>query len=875
MAAADTNDTDCGVMLRIPDAPDPDAPSLAVAAPASPKKNYSTPLQLGDGDFDGDGDGGADDTSSIAEMPTKDPWFMFKFRPDPNVDWSKLSLTRNAFWYDDETVNTAFRLSYTRDQLMMPVTIAYIFGSIYFALFAIDAKPLLSPYIMMCVGIGCMFAFVCDEVAYFKLRRNVPRFVLVRQVAAGITAVTVLYVHSWLLFHWQGTSCPVLHNFTALPEPSRTLAIRDECTEHIDIRLTIVPLGALMLLKNSLLVGTVFYVLCFITTWAVGAVIAKDTVWTYGGRQVAVTLLIHAWAMSIGYWMFRHNYAHWREQFEKSIQRAIAAHQAANRQTLITMLLESMVPTVTLDALLEQQPVALHMPEATILFSDMASFTYWSSSRTAGEVVSMLNVLVTQFDHAAEFFPGLEKVKTIGDAYWCIASPTLGCPGGGGGIVDGGRVESSEHAMSVCNFALRMLAMVQQANSEHPEWKKHSKFDGIQLRIGVHSGPSAGAILGTAQVSFEPFGETNDVASLCEQRGVPGRVCVSEATVKLLALCEDHNIPIEPHPDGTQTVPRTGNPNAEQPLFLLKPDRLPRVARSINPTLLAASRRSTVSMTTVATFAKRHTQEQRYSEKRRTEFLERQATKRGEIDADMSGAETRWQDVGSPYVKRKFACCFLHLKHSGKEAAFWEFTHDRWRTQRKGARIASLVFFVLVTICALIDGRPLNPLQWVFFALAVLLCIPAVVISVALSERMRHAFTEDDPLASKLPYLDYYFGLFAWTCAVLACGIQGGNVVSNYPSYVYICGAVLASQMAPQTPWGAFAAWVHDTLFLFLPTVALLVLHRKGFFLDHMQNLVLPTSFCASSATCRRTSTASSSPKRRRQRSWTASASRR
>jgi len=304
-------------------------------------------------------------------------------------------------------------------------------------------------------------------------------------------------------------------------------------------------------------------------------------------------------------------------------------------------------------------------------------------------------------------------------------------------------------------------------------------------------------------------------------------------------------IPIEPHPDASETVPINGSPEENQPLFLVKTkdERKGHMQASLAPTMLTAqamkSKVSTVTFTTVKTFAQRRTRKQREDEERRAEFLQRQAQRRGEVEADMGGAELRWAEEGVKYVRRRTECCLLTLNDEACEGNFWDFTQKLWERQRKAARIMSLIFFVILIVSVFIDGRPLHPIQYVLLFSSLILILPATYISVFMADRMRHQFHEEDPLASKLPYIDYYCALMAWCSALWACGLKGGNVVTNYPSYVYIAANVLAIHYAPQTPWGALASYFHDLAFLFGPTLFLLFIHRKAVWMDHAQNCAL------------------------------------
>jgi class 3 adenylate cyclase len=125
----------------------------------------------------------------------------------------------------------------------------------------------------------------------------------------------------------------------------------------------------------------------------------------------------------------------------------------------------------------------------------------------AHEVITMLSGLFSLFDDlVAE--RGLEKIKTIGDAYMAV-----------GGLPD----PLPDHALRVVDLAMAMQAYT--GSSQH--------FPGLSLRIGIHSGPVAGGVIGTRKFAYDVWGRTVNIAARIEAGGVPGRIHVSEETRRL------------------------------------------------------------------------------------------------------------------------------------------------------------------------------------------------------------------------------------------------------------------------------------------------------------------------------------------------------
>ena len=157
-----------------------------------------------------------------------------------------------------------------------------------------------------------------------------------------------------------------------------------------------------------------------------------------------------------------------------------------------------------------EKNIAGSYPEVTVLFSDLVGFTKMSAKKTAPELVKLLNDIFSRFDKRAELL-GLEKIKTIGDAYMAV-----------GGLP----IPRSDHAEIVADMALGMyqdLADFNQANQQE-----------IQMRIGIHSGPVVAGVIGFTKFSYDLWGNTVNTASRMESTSGNGRIQVSAITHELL-----------------------------------------------------------------------------------------------------------------------------------------------------------------------------------------------------------------------------------------------------------------------------------------------------------------------------------------------------
>jgi len=161
---------------------------------------------------------------------------------------------------------------------------------------------------------------------------------------------------------------------------------------------------------------------------------------------------------------------------------------------------------------LKEEPgvIADKFERATILFADLVNFTQISTTMPATKLVYLLNEIFSTFDELTEKH-GLEKIKTIGDAYMVA-----------GGIP----IERPDHAEASAEMALDMLVAIEELNV-----KLEATFD---LRIGINSGPVVAGVIGTKKFIYDLWGNAVNTASRMESHGVPGRIQVSFYTYELL-----------------------------------------------------------------------------------------------------------------------------------------------------------------------------------------------------------------------------------------------------------------------------------------------------------------------------------------------------
>jgi class 3 adenylate cyclase len=150
--------------------------------------------------------------------------------------------------------------------------------------------------------------------------------------------------------------------------------------------------------------------------------------------------------------------------------------------------------------------IAGNYPEVTVLFSDLVGFTKMSSQKSAGDLVKLLNDLFSRFDQRAESL-GLEKIKTIGDAYMAV-----------GGLP----IPRSDHADICAEMALGMFDDLTEFNKQYDAE--------LAMRIGLNTGPVVAGVIGFTKFSYDLWGNTVNTASRMESTSISGRIQMSTST---------------------------------------------------------------------------------------------------------------------------------------------------------------------------------------------------------------------------------------------------------------------------------------------------------------------------------------------------------
>lgn len=181
-------------------------------------------------------------------------------------------------------------------------------------------------------------------------------------------------------------------------------------------------------------------------------------------------------------------------------QRLLEAERERSEQLLLNILPASVASRLKT----AQEPIADGFAEATVLFADIVDFTSQSAALPPERIVASLNELFSEFDTLTRE-RGLEKVKTIGDAYMVV-----------GGLPE----PRPNHVEAVADLALRMLDAA----------TRHDGPDGspVRLRIGIDTGPVVAGVIGHDKFAWDLWGDTVNTASRMESTGVAGRIQTTE-----------------------------------------------------------------------------------------------------------------------------------------------------------------------------------------------------------------------------------------------------------------------------------------------------------------------------------------------------------
>ena len=185
------------------------------------------------------------------------------------------------------------------------------------------------------------------------------------------------------------------------------------------------------------------------------------------------------------------------------LDRGLLEYERERTETLLANLLPPPIAHRLKDG---PRVIADRLSEVTVLFADLKGFTQLSTQLTPDELVGRLDRVFSAFDELARIH-GLEKIKTIGDAYMAVA---------------GAPAARADHAAAAVAMSQAMLVRL------------HEIEPALELRVGLASGPAVAGVIGRSKYTYDLWGETVNLASRMESHGVAGRVQIAARTRELL-----------------------------------------------------------------------------------------------------------------------------------------------------------------------------------------------------------------------------------------------------------------------------------------------------------------------------------------------------
>ena len=333
---------------------------------------------------------------------------------------------------------------------------------------------------------------------YLVLTQNVFTALIIRVPIATAVFLIVLGLSYSLLFRGRETYLPPIAVFCF----TLAYAALNAIAASPDVYLSgfiLVTLYLLVFVPTGFMVSSGLAWFCtvvFAVTIPLSRTIALGSLLTVYTQFVAANLV----GMFVLYWM---------ERFQRSDflnLRRIEDERSRHHKLLARILPHSVIERLEGG----EQRIADEFPESTVLFADIAGFTEISARHKPAEIVELLNGVFGRFDELVERH-GVEKIKTIGDAYMVA-----------GGVPD----RRPGHIEAIADLALEMIA--ETSHILGPDGEP------LQIRIGIHTGPLIAGVIGESRFGYDLWGNTVNTASRMESHGVPGRIQVSDAVYRRL-----------------------------------------------------------------------------------------------------------------------------------------------------------------------------------------------------------------------------------------------------------------------------------------------------------------------------------------------------
>jgi class 3 adenylate cyclase len=220
---------------------------------------------------------------------------------------------------------------------------------------------------------------------------------------------------------------------------------------------------------------------------------------------------------TIIYTLLRHSIAE-KRIIQKSLEEA--HRQVQIEQERSEKLLLNILPGSIADRLRSSdKTIADGFADVTVMFADIVNFTQVAANMSPSQVFAMLNRIFSAFDELAEEY-GLEKIKTIGDAYM---------------VAGGLREDLTDYSAAIADMAVAMRDLLRRDFTVNASQ--------LEIRIGIGTGPIVAGVLGKKKFIYDLWGDTVNIASRITSEGVPGMIQCDTMTYHRLAGSFDFHEP--------------------------------------------------------------------------------------------------------------------------------------------------------------------------------------------------------------------------------------------------------------------------------------------------------------------------------------------